>query len=85
MSHSPLMVAVFDDVTYGVVMESSASKLKFLTCSSKILSCGHVEFYKDWARDNNTDLGHLETGSVAIDNQSFPCISPEPIPFTAGM
>ena len=74
LSLDPLLVAVFDGETYGLVGHKRTSKLQCLMCSHR---CHHVKLLSDWCRENDI---HLDREDPLVE-QTFKSVSYTSIPY----
>ena len=85
---NPLLAAVFDGCSYGIVGTEQYNRKRRLVCKScsmtragSVTRCSHVDVYRGWCRTEGLELEYIvETDDQHID-PSFSCISHIKIPY----
>ncbi|CAH1253434.1 Hypp1182 [Branchiostoma lanceolatum] len=76
---SPFLAAAHDGETYGILKRiGEGGRLCCMMCSSRQMSCSHVETYKEWCRDRGVDESVVFT---AADEPTFESVSKSSIPY----
>ena len=81
LSLDPLVVAVFDGISYGVLSKeerSQTGRLRCRTCKTNVHLCGHIRTYRGWCDSNEIDIEPtVSTKSISIED----CMSFQRIPY----
>lgn len=90
LSCDPLLVAVYDGDSYGIVGTNHYNKRLRLVCKScgvrcsttrAVTHCSHVQEYRNWCRSRELEPEFTTEVDIQDSERIFPCVSYVPIPY----
>ena len=79
LSLDPLLVAVNDGSSFGLLGHKRTSKLKCLICSSH---CDHLHYFHEWCEENNAPIElHQDLSSTGSAAPDYSILSKRDIPY----